>query len=181
MAIDHYSTLDGLTKKDNYKAILRATAISLIEENYPEPHWTRIFPDGSKINETAGTGVYSIQAISNNHHSETQIEKDINILRDKNIQIIFQWIPSPVGNYGIEEANQLAKRGNQKISDQNLITPDSLKKHVHKNIENSCRDNLNAICKEWQHIQITWKTYNLRPRKEAVSHCRLMTITLEST
>ncbi|GFT22087.1 hypothetical protein NPIL_681021 [Nephila pilipes] len=36
MIADHYLTLDDLTKKDNYDAILRATAIVLIEENYPE-------------------------------------------------------------------------------------------------------------------------------------------------
>ncbi|GFT05727.1 putative non-ltr rnase hi domain of reverse transcriptase [Nephila pilipes] len=183
MAIDHYLTLVGLTKKDDYDAILRATAISLVEENYPEPHWTRIFTNGSQINQTFGAGVFSqlfslyapvrnlvtnfkaevyaihlalknsilrinsdclfrvvifvdssaaIQAISINHYSETQIithiKKDINILRDKSIQIVFQWIPSHVGIYGNEEVDRLAKRGNQEISDQNLIPSDSSKK-----------------------------------------------------
>ncbi|GFS92692.1 uncharacterized protein LOC103523915 [Nephila pilipes] len=89
------------------------------------------------------------------------------------------WIPSYVGIYKNKEADRLAKRGNQELSDQNLIPPDSLKKYVYKDIENSGRDNLIVMCKnkkkKWQHIQNTWKIYNLRPRKEAVAHFRLIT------
>ncbi|GFU27768.1 hypothetical protein NPIL_552531 [Nephila pilipes] len=75
----------------------------------------------------------AILAISNHHHSETQIitqiKKDINILIDKKYS--------------------------------NCISI----------------DNLNVICKDtkWQDTQNTWKTYNLRPRKEAIAHFRLMT------
>ncbi|GFS36403.1 putative RNA-directed DNA polymerase from transposon BS [Nephila pilipes] len=209
MAIDHFLTLDGLTKKDNYNAILRATAISLIEENYAEPPWTRIFADGSHINETEGAGVYSklfslyatvgnfmtnfdaevyaihlalknlilrissdsfsrvviladssaaIQAISNNHHSE-------------NIQILFQWIPSHMGIDGNEETDLLAKRGNQEISGQNLIRPDSLKKYVHKNIENSYSDNLNVICKEKKMATHSKHLKNLQLKTKKRSRC----------
>jgi len=232
VSINHHLTLDGLTKKDNPDALLKASAISLMEENYPEPHWTRVFTDGSQMNETTGAGVYSklfslwapvgncmnnfdaeiyaihlalknlilrinndsfprvvifvdssaaIQAISNNHHSETQIitqiKKDINLLKDLNIQIVFQWIPSHVGIHGNEEADILAKRGNQETCDETLTPPDSLKKYVHRNIENTSRDNLinKSKDKKWQNIHNTWKKYSLKPRKEAVAHFRLAT------
>ncbi|GFU14022.1 hypothetical protein NPIL_12861 [Nephila pilipes] len=50
--------------------------------------------------------------------------------------------------------------------------------YVHRNIENSCGDNLNVISrdKKWHPIQNTWNIYNLRPRIEVDVHFRLMTV-----
>ncbi|GFT81027.1 hypothetical protein NPIL_427841 [Nephila pilipes] len=49
--------------------------------------------------------------------------------------------------------------------------------HVRLTFKTPARDTLNVICKakKWRHIQNTRITYNLRPRKEAVAHFRLIT------
>ncbi|GFT96465.1 hypothetical protein NPIL_445281 [Nephila pilipes] len=46
-------------KKDTLDIFLKINALSLLDNNYPESEWIRLYNDGSKMNDGAGTGVHS--------------------------------------------------------------------------------------------------------------------------
>lgn len=50
--------LDENRKKDTLDVILKTSALSLLDNNYPEPEWIRVYTDGSRMNNAAGAGVY---------------------------------------------------------------------------------------------------------------------------
>jgi len=125
--------------------------------------------------------ISAIQVVTENHSSETifvsEIKQALNLLKGKEKTIAFQWIPSHVGIEGNETADLLAKNGTNIQNDNEPVSSDSLKRHVFQKFKAINNSDLaeKSKGKIWEGIQDSWKSYGLKPRKEAVAKFRLQT------
>ncbi|XP_071037680.1 uncharacterized protein [Parasteatoda tepidariorum] len=56
--IENILTIGNLRKRDSIEAELRATALQMICEKYPESDWLHVYTDGSQIQDRSGAGVF---------------------------------------------------------------------------------------------------------------------------
>nr|XP_042894505.1 uncharacterized protein LOC122268550 [Parasteatoda tepidariorum] len=56
--IENNLTAGNLRKKDSIEAELRATALQMICEKYPESDWLHVYTGGSQIQDRSGAGVF---------------------------------------------------------------------------------------------------------------------------
>ncbi|GFT61863.1 hypothetical protein NPIL_510781 [Nephila pilipes] len=121
-----------IEKKVTLDIFLKINALSLLDNNYPEPEWIRIYAVGSKMNDTVGAGVRSrlfsqyvpvgkydsrtaIETTALQHLSESLIVNKIKqitwelIMNGKIVEL--QRILSHVDKDGNERVDLLAKRG----------------------------------------------------------------------
>ncbi|XP_071035169.1 uncharacterized protein [Parasteatoda tepidariorum] len=57
--VRHQLDINDLGKKNIPDTVLKTNALCMLQEQYPEPEWTRVYTDGSKIQDSTGAGVHS--------------------------------------------------------------------------------------------------------------------------
>lgn len=91
--------------------------------------------------------------------------------------IVLQWVPSHVGVYGNERADELAKQGTSLPQPNNPVSLTSARSTIESAVETYTRDILSRGCagKRWEGLVREQRVSRDLPRAEAVAKFRLIT------
>ncbi|GFV38982.1 RNase H domain-containing protein [Trichonephila clavipes] len=98
-----------VTKQDLIPAHLRQLALESINEIPCDA--IKIYTDGSRLDDRAGSGIYIENSGQNFYFCHRNPDFSSVLLISKHHDVHFQWIPSHVDIFGNEQADRLAREG----------------------------------------------------------------------